>query len=241
MNYTCQLRLGTRLHAHGDDYLVTGLAGPRVVLISEDDAPKTGRLSTWLLAEIVQAPDFRVLGVEYDPDVAHSIFSGVDHLPPDVARAAIELAEHIREAETGYRSGSPLTRRRYEPRPHYDPTKVPRITDRLRQKANDLGIGLRQMQRYRARLKHGGVPALVDGRRLAPTATRDLDPRVRKAMEAIRKQIKQGETLDLKRIRTHVIAWLRVNYPDCPILGGDSDGLGIEILAPAGPAAEDAA
>ena len=241
MKFVCKLTLGTRLHAHGDDHLVIGLAGPRVVLIRDGDAPRTGRLSTWLLAEIVQAADFRVLSVEHDPDVAHSIFSGVDHLPPEVARPAIELAEHIREAETGYRSGSPLTRRRYEPRPAYDPTKVPLVTDRLREKANDLGIGLRQLQRYRARLKDGGVVALIDGRRLAPRAARHLDPRVREAMEAIREQIKQGETLDLKRIRTHVIAWLRVNYPDCPILGGDSGGPGIELDAPDDPAAEDAA
>jgi putative transposase len=118
----------------------------------------------------------------------------LESLPAREREELADLAAHLREVETGYRSGDPARRGPGEPRAGYDPAVVPLLADRVAAKAAELGVGAatvwRRLRRYRAQ----GLAGLIDGRssRVAnPLA--GADPRL---LDAIVAQHAVGEAQD---------------------------------------------
>ena len=85
--------------------------------------------------------------------------------PEPVRRQARERAAHVREALTGYRSGSAETAVPGEPRPRYTPT-LPKQA-RMAAKAKELHIGLRTFERWVCYEEAGEVDS-VSGKAVQP-------------------------------------------------------------------------
>lgn len=88
-----------------------------------------------------------------------AVFAG---LGEHQARALAERLAHVREAVTGYACGFAQLAGPGEPRPQYDPG-LP-VMQRFAAKAAELGVSVRTMQRWAARLAAHGAVGLVDGR-----------------------------------------------------------------------------
>jgi transposase InsO family protein len=87
-----------------------------------------------------------------------------------------ELADHVREVLTGYRSGTSEIAREGEPRLEYHPQRP--LRDRQRAKAAEVGVTPRTIERWVARYRGAGEAGLVDNRRSRPGgALANYDPR----------------------------------------------------------------
>jgi transposase InsO family protein len=86
--------------------------------------------------------------------------------PEYVRREARERAAHVREALTGYRSGSAQTALPLEPRPCYRTALTK--GDRLAAKARELGVGLRTVQRWVSRFEAEGEVGLISAKSAQP-------------------------------------------------------------------------
>lgn len=80
-----------------------------------------------------------------------------------------ELADHVREVLTGYRSGTGEIAREGEPRLEYHPQRP--LRDRQCAKASELGVTPRTIERWVARYRDAGAVGLVDNRRSRPGGT----------------------------------------------------------------------
>jgi len=95
---------------------------------------------------------------------------------------AIERAGHIREVLTGFKSGDPARALPGEPLVHFrrgEPLKA-----RYAQKAAELGVGLRTVERWVTVFRADGVDSLVDERG-ARSLRLTVDPRWDAALEAV--------------------------------------------------------
>lgn len=147
------LRPGDRVLFDGVEHQLVGLAGTSVRLRSSAGAEQVV-LGSYLMA----APGFGVVSGSPAPTVEPSGL--LDGLPDDVIAAAREWQRHVVEVETGLAPGAaPGTC----PRPQYDPASQT-LTQREQAKAAELGVGLRTVQRMRARHAEGGLWGLVDQR-----------------------------------------------------------------------------
>ena len=79
--------------------------------------------------------------------------------------ALLERAAHIREVLTGYRSGSPEMAEEGEPRPQYAPDRP--LYERYADKAAELGVGFRTIQRWVQGFQRKGEAGLVGGDQLS--------------------------------------------------------------------------
>jgi transposase InsO family protein len=86
--------------------------------------------------------------------------------PEYVRREVRERAAHLREALTGYRSGSAQTALPLEPRPRYRTALAK--GDRLAAKARELGVGLRTVERWASRFEAEGEVGLISAKALQP-------------------------------------------------------------------------
>jgi hypothetical protein len=90
----------------------------------------------------------------------------------DARRDARDRAAHVREALTGYRSGSSITAMPHEPRPVYDSSVAK--GKRLEAKAIELNIGLRTLQRWVSQYETEGEVGLLSAKSIQqPSAVRD--------------------------------------------------------------------
>jgi len=95
-----------------------------------------------------------------------------------------ELADHVREVLTGYRSGSSEIVREGEPRLEYHPQRP--LRDRQRAKAVEVGVTPRTIERWVARYRDAGEAGLVDNRRTrAGGALANFDPRWLSAAQTV--------------------------------------------------------
>jgi putative transposase len=209
------LELGTRIHFEGDDWLIVGMEGAGVQLRSEK------RKATFLMREVTGSDDFRIVDANVDLEVTHSIFGGLDDLPPEVARVARERAEHVREAVTGFKSGNPNRRRKREPRASYDGKKVKLLEERLIAKAEELGIHVRTLKEWKSQLEKHGERGLVDRRYTRPAKPRHVDSRVLEAIEGVREEHVNEGTITRKNFRRHVMVWLKKRHPDAKVVDGE--------------------
>lgn len=178
----------------GEHRQVVALTGSLVQLRTAD-----GLWSAIGAPDLLAAPGFRILNGTQAAQAA-SLPGALDtaalleSLPVREREKLVELAAHLREAESGYRSGDPGRPEPGEPRPNYDPMLAPLLSDRVAAKARELNLGAatvwRRLRRYRAE----GTAGLIDGR-----STRVLNPLARadpRLLDAIVAQHAIGETED---------------------------------------------
>ncbi|MEV6097250.1 hypothetical protein [Nocardia sp. NPDC051981] len=171
------LRVGDEVRFDGSDYRVVAISGTSVRLSSAG-----GEHLVVLTSHLMAAPDFEVVGATAGPEMTP--FGLLDSLPEPVIAAAREWELHIVEAATGIGPVGAV-------RPEYDPATRTQ-TERFRAKVEELAaagrpIGLRTLQRMRARYVEQGLWGLVDGRVLREsTPTGRIDERV---VAAVRQEL----------------------------------------------------
>ena len=135
-------------------------------------------------------------------------------LPPPRQRMALLRLAHLREAETGYRSGDPATAAPGEPRPEYDPDATT-LTQRRQAKARELqqaakrdpdqavalGLmqaGYRTLIRWDLNRRRFGPVGCADDRWLREATGRHISPAVREALFAVRAETLHRSKLTAK-------------------------------------------
>ncbi|WP_214367033.1 Mu transposase C-terminal domain-containing protein [Pseudonocardia sp. H11422] len=147
------LRVGDRVGFDGEEHLVTGLAGTSVRLRADSGAEQVV-----LAGHLMSAPDFAVLDGAGLPAVGP--FGLLESLPAEVVADAERWRDHLVEIETGL---PPDPAPGARPRGGYDP-QTTALADRQRAKAVELGVGVRTIERKRARYAAQGLWGLVDQR-----------------------------------------------------------------------------
>ena len=153
-----RLSAGARVTYDGQAWEVAELAPPSVLL-----AGAAGELRRVSISHLLAVPGTRIgdaSGAEREPDaglVLASLGSG------ELARLRERVA-HVREACTGYRSGSPGLALPGEPRPEYAPGTGK--LQRYQAKAAEMQVGVRTVERWAGRLERYGPAGLVDERHL---------------------------------------------------------------------------
>ncbi|MGW0194087.1 hypothetical protein [Nonomuraea sp. NPDC003201] len=186
-----RLAKGTWLWFRDERHQVVGQGGSEVHLLSA-----AGEWTTIYIAALIAAPGFRLLS-ESPVDLPSSMVDRgalLDGLDEDKAASARDLEAHLNEIKTGYRSGDPEQAAPGEPRPAYDLALHPRVSDRVKAKAAELGMGettvWRKLRRYREERRNG----LIDGRGAVvrdPLARAD-----QRVLDAILTQHRIGERED---------------------------------------------
>lgn len=167
MTDTVMLRVGDLVAVDGDRCRVEQIVDGAVILRDAVGRYRRRELSDVLLGHVtVAGRDEKTAGED-------GLWGDV----PEAERArANGRAEHVREALTGFRSGSPQIARPGEPRPEFDPAA--RMTERVRAKAEELSVGVRTVNRWIAKYREHGEWGLVNKRSLASaTGVRGLDRR----------------------------------------------------------------
>jgi putative transposase len=147
------LRPGDQVSFDGGEHQVLAIAGTSVRLRAQDGAEQVV-LASYLMA----APDFAVAGGGPVPGVEP--FGLLDSLPGEVLAPAREWERHVTEVETGV---APGTEPGTPPNPEYD-TQARTLAQRTQAKADELGIGVRTLNRMRAQYAQQGLWGLVDRR-----------------------------------------------------------------------------
>ena len=158
---TVRLGVGTCVYMRGIKVDIVELTGNRVVL-----RDGSGHFCTASVAEVTQDLQQQTQAVDPEPMKADSLDN------PEVS----EKLAHVREIETGYKSGSPLMVEPGEPRPEYLTSKS-RVS-RCQAKAVELGIAKRTVQRWVKLFRESGAAGLVDERTTLQFETfAGIDPR----------------------------------------------------------------
>jgi putative transposase len=147
------LRVGDRVGFDGDEHLVTGLAGTQVRLRADSGAEQV-----ILAGHLMAAPDFELLDAASWPEIEP--FGLLESLPAEVVAEAEQWRDHLVEVETGL---PPNPDPGVRPRPGYDP-QTTTLAQRQRTKADELGVGLRTVERKRGNYTSQGLWGLVDQR-----------------------------------------------------------------------------
>ncbi|GAA4967451.1 transposase InsO family protein [Nonomuraea thailandensis] len=186
-----RLTKGTWLWFGDERHQVVGQGGSEVHLLSA-----AGEWTTIYIAALMAAPGFRLLS-ESPVDLPSSMADRgalLDGLDEEETASVRDLEAHLNEIRTGYRSGDPERAEPGEPRPAYDQALHPRVSDRVKAKAAELGMGettvWRKLRRYREERRGG----LIDGRGAVvrdPLARAD-----QRVLDAILVQHRVGERED---------------------------------------------
>lgn len=193
MSSSSKLIVGSRVYLDGEVYKVAGFDGPSVILHSSGG--NSIRLST---AAMLGQEDFSVLDAE-EREPSEPSFP--DLLTDEMRREAREKLEHLREAQTGYRSGSAESAKPSEPRSEYDP-EITTSTERMKSKAKEMGIGERTIWKMQKDYERQGLMGLADLRGIRQSnALGRLDPRVYKAIEEVLDDLVNKSSVTRERIR----------------------------------------
>lgn len=160
--WTSVLAVGTRIRHGGEIHTITAIEGSLVTLRSQQGRAWVANARTVLAHEsTVVAADS-----EAPPEAVGQLPANLT----DSERNAIAVrVAHLREIVTGYRSGSAELASSDEPRPPFRP-ELP-MADRQKAKAQELGVGVRTVQRWLAAFQADGPAGLIDGR-----GQQDKDP-----------------------------------------------------------------
>ena len=162
--WTTTLAVGTRIRHRGEVHTVTAIEGSLMTF-------RSPRGRAWVTdARQVLADPSTVVGpgpdVETAPDGVGELFANLtDGENEEIA----ERVAHLREVLTGYRSGSAELAAAGEPRAAFRPALA--VSERQRAKADELGVGVRTVQRWLAAFQADGPAGLLDGRHF-----READP-----------------------------------------------------------------
>jgi transposase InsO family protein len=202
--------VGTRFRYDGETVEVIEMAitatGNEVVL--KDNHGRVMRLAVkeLLLSDRAQViPDSPGPASDDDEDLASVVLAQLSHGQRD---ALLERAAHMREVLTGYRSGSAEVAEEGEPRPQYAPDRP--LYERYADKAAELGVGFRTIERWVQGFRLHGEAGLVGGDQLSQRQAPKVDDRwVEIALEVMAEhtgESKPSRTLVIDRTRARVIA-----------------------------------
>ena len=209
-NAGVRVGVGTRFQYDGETVEVIEMAitamGNEVVL--KDHHGRVMRLSVKELLQSDRAqviPDSPGPSSYDDEDFANVVLAQLSGGQRD---ALLERAAHIREVLTGYRSGSSEMAEEGEPRPQYAPARP--LYERYADKAAELGVGFRTIQRWVQGFQRKGEAGLVGGDQVAHRRAPKVDDRwVETALEVMAEhtgESKPSRTLVIERTRARVIA-----------------------------------
>jgi transposase InsO family protein len=202
--------VGTRFRYDGETVEVIEMAitatGNEVVL--KDHHGRVMRLAVkeLLLSDRAQViPDSPGPSSDDDEDLAGVVLAQLSGGQRD---ALLERAAHIREVLTGYRSGSAEMATEGEPRPQYAPDRP--LYERYADKAAELGVTRRTVQRWVRGFQRRGEAGLVGSDQLSSRQDTKVDDRwAETALEVMVEhtgESKPSRTLVIERTRARVIA-----------------------------------
>jgi transposase InsO family protein len=193
--------VGTRFRYDGETVEVIAMAitatGNEVVLKDHHGRVMWLAVKELLLSGRAQViPDSPGPSSDDDEELASVILA---QLSQGQREALLERAAHIREVLTGYRSGSAEMAEEGEPRPQYAPDRA--LYERYGDKAAELGVTLRTIQRWVQGFQGRGEAGLVGGDELSLR----LGPKVDDRWTEIALEVMAGYKGESKPSRTEVI------------------------------------
>ncbi|HEV8279939.1 MAG TPA: Mu transposase C-terminal domain-containing protein [Streptosporangiaceae bacterium] len=202
--------VGTRFRYDGETVEVIEMAitstGNEVVL--KDHHGRLMRLAVreLLLSDQAQViPDSPGPSSDDDEDIAGVVLA---RLSRGQREALLERAAHVRELLTGYRSGSAEMAGEGEPRPQYAPDRP--LYERYADKAAELGVGFRTIERWVQGFRLRGEAGLAGGNQLSHRQGTKVDDRwTETALEVMAEhtgESKPSRTLVIERTQARVIA-----------------------------------
>lgn len=180
-------------------------------------ADENGVLVTLGIEEFVTHPDLHAT------DGARAHTAAADRLSTTDRQLLERRIEHVREAETGFRSGDPHQPRPGEPRPQYDPATTT-LTQRRRSKAAELDSDLARdaglamsyttIRRISAALQAGrGLDGAVDRRLVRRSPGRhSVNKKVEEAFWVVFEETRQGSNVSMKTRRDKIEQWMIEHY-----------------------------
>ena len=202
--------VGTRFRYDGETVEVIEMAitatGNEVVLKDHHGRVMWLAVKELLLSDRAQViPDSPGPSSDDDEDLASVVLA---QLSTGQRETLLEKAAHIREVLTGYRSGTPEIAEEGEPRPQYAPDRP--LYERYADKAAELGVGFRTIERWVQDFRRGGEAGLVSGDQLSQRRAPKIDDRwVQTALEVMgehKEESKPSRTLVIERTQARVIA-----------------------------------
>jgi hypothetical protein len=153
------VRIGDRVVFAGQSHAVVALSGTMIRLLAD-----SGQTTVVALGYLLAAEDFELIGTIPAPPKVDPV-GLLEVMPDHVVAAAREWERHVVEVETGLPTDATPNAR---PRPEYDP-RTQGVRAREKAKAAELTaagrkIGVRTVQRMRARYRDQGLWGLVDSR-----------------------------------------------------------------------------
>lgn len=205
MSQAATLRAGDKVVFDGHAVTVVEFAGAAVVITDSFHRHRRVRLVDFL--QQVRFPDADVSPTQSPVPVVWSDASEEER------RRARDLAEHLREMLTGYRSGTSQMALPGEPLPEYAPGRS--LGKRRAAKAAELGVSTKTLQRWQDRYQEAGEVGLLDGRGSAfvPLFAR-LDPRWVEMCQRVIQENVNGSRRGVKATLAVVRARLVREFPD---------------------------
>lgn len=201
---TPKLTVGSVVEYEANSYVVEGFAGAVVVLRStQGDVIRLG------LRHLLTSDSFKITGHDEDENLQPVFLEGVSKAD---LKAANELAAHLLEAMTGYKSGSEADAHKGEPLAGYDPVATT-MAARFELKASELGVTSRTLWTQKKSYETRGLYGLIDGRKKKLGGAR-LDPRIRTAILTVVDSLTEQSNTTNERIRRMVGRELEATYPD---------------------------
>jgi len=198
-----KLTIGAEIEFEATAYVVEGFAGSVIVMRSSQ-----GEVIRVGLRHLVTSDSFKITG-RIDDEVQPIFIEGVSKAE---LKALNELAAHLLEAMTGYRSGSEADALPSEPREGYDPVAIT-MRSRFERKAKELNIYTRTLWRHKTRYEAHGLYGLRDGR-TTKLGTSKLDERIQQALFEVIDDLKEESNTTNNRIRRLVERKLKAKYPE---------------------------
>lgn len=200
---TPKLTVGAEVHYEATSYVVEGFAGSVIILKStQGDTIRLG------LRHLVTSDSFKFIGRKED-DVQPVFIEGVSKAD---LKAMNELAAHLMEAITGFRSGSEADALPGEPNAGYD-FAATTMRSRFVTKAKELKVSLRTLWNQKKSYEAKGLFGLMDGRK-TKLGTPKLDERIRQAIFTVIDSLISESNTTNNRIRRLVERELKAKYPD---------------------------
>lgn len=154
----------------------------------------------------------------------------MEDLQPEQRRNVMHRMDHIREVETGFRSGDPLAALPHEPRPQYDP-ETTTLTQRRHAKAEELRgaaaedpdgakecalhqVSFRTLVRWDQSRRKCGPVGLADDRWLREASGHRISPEIREALFAVRPETLRRSKLTSKDHEFLIHQYVRETFGD---------------------------
>ncbi|OEJ58256.1 transposase [Streptomyces agglomeratus] len=207
-----RLGVGTRFRLDGETVEVVEFAslatGMEVILKDARD-----RLVRMSVRELLTSDRAEVIPEDQGPaadDEGDLVSVVLARLTKEERKDVLERAEHVREALTGYRSGSEELARPGEPRPEYAPGLS--LGKRYAAKAAELGVTVRSVERWARAFVESGEVGLVPKKAQAEGGLSHADPRWVEVAEEVLGEYEEESRPSIKLVLERVEARLEERF-----------------------------